>query len=145
MSDSARSAPPPPPLSPPVPRRHGFLIALRVAVGAHAAMVLLQAASAGGLLSGADGMWAVHGAGAGAVHVLGLVQLVAAVLYWRPGGGPPWPAWASLALLLLGMAQSAVGGSGAVAVHVPLGVAVFGLTVWMLTWAMAARRAAVPA
>jgi hypothetical protein len=73
--------------------------------------------------------------GALAVHVLELAQLVAAVLVWRPGRGAGWPALVGLAILLLGFVQSAMGGSGVLAVHVPLGMVVFGLSVWLLVWA----------
>jgi hypothetical protein len=58
-----------------------------------------------------------------------LIQLGVAVAVWRPGRGPGWPALASLALLLAEVAQIAVGYQQRLAVHVPLGVAIFGLTV----------------
>ncbi|MET8863049.1 hypothetical protein ABZW11_08845 [Nonomuraea sp. NPDC004580] len=92
--------------------------------------VLLQAVTAGQLMSG--GAAGLHGMGASAVHLLGLVQLVAAVLLWRPGRGAGWPAVVSAGVLLLGFVQSMLGGSGAVAAHVPLGMALFGLSVWLL-------------
>jgi hypothetical protein len=59
---------------------------------------------------------------------------VAAVLLWRLGRGVGWPALVSLAVLLLGFVQSMLGGSGAVAAHVPLGMALFGLSVWLVVW-----------
>ncbi|MEV0586398.1 hypothetical protein [Nonomuraea sp. NPDC050310] len=102
--------------------------------------VMVQAITAGQLVDG--GSTAMHGIGAGAVHLVQLGQLVAAVLLWRPGRGPAWPAVVSLVILLAGFAQSATGGSGAVAVHVPLGVTVFGLSVWATVWAWSRR--AVP-
>ncbi|WP_049567216.1 hypothetical protein [Nonomuraea sp. SBT364] len=114
------------------PRTNGYLTAFKAAAVLNAAAVLLQAVTAGQLMEGAGR--ALHGAGAGAVHVLGLALLVTAVLVWRPGRGPIWPAAVSLAVLLLGMVQSMAGGSGAVAVHVPLGMALFGLSVWLLAW-----------
>jgi hypothetical protein len=51
---------------------------------------------------------------------------VLAVVRWR-SGGPGWEALAGLALLLAIVVQSAMGQSGQVAVHVPLGVAILGL------------------
>jgi hypothetical protein len=45
---------------------------------------------------------------------------------WR-SGGPGWMALAGLALLLAVVVQNAMGQSGQVAVHVPLGVAILGL------------------
>jgi hypothetical protein len=51
---------------------------------------------------------------------------------WRPGRGPGWPALASLALLLAEELQLGFGYARILALHVPLGVAIFGLTVAIL-------------
>lgn len=107
--------------------------AFKYLISLTAVAVLVQAVSAGQLISG--GSSGMHAAGAGAVHLLQLLTFVAAVLVWRPGRGPAWPAVASLVAMLLGFVQSALGGSGATAVHVPLGMALFGITVWLVTWA----------
>jgi hypothetical protein len=56
--------------------------------------------------------------------------LVAAAVAWARGG-PAWPTAASGLLLAVG-AQVALGYTQQVDVHVPLGVAVLGLTVWLL-------------
>jgi hypothetical protein len=115
-----------------VVQRSGYLTAFRAAALLNAAAVLFQAVTAGQMLGGAGpGM---HGAGSGAVHVLGLVLLVTAVLLWRPGRGAGWPALVSLVALLLGFVQTMLGGSGQVLVHVPLGAALFGVSVWLVTW-----------
>lgn len=121
---------------------NGTLLTLRVLIVAQAAAILAQAVFAGMFLNGDEALRDVHGTGAGAVHLFGLLQLIAAIVYWRPGRGPGWPVLVSLALLLLGIAQSATGGSGAVAVHVPLGMSLFGLTVWLVVWAVRAGRPA---
>ncbi|MEU6998347.1 hypothetical protein [Nonomuraea sp. NPDC046570] len=115
----------------------GVQTAFKVLVTLAAVAVLVQAVTAGQLMSGAAG--GAHGMGSTAVHVLGLLQLIAAVLIWRPGRGPGWPALASLVALLLGFVQSAMGGSGVISVHVPLGMALFGLTVWLTVWAWTRR------
>ncbi|SDM19988.1 hypothetical protein [Nonomuraea jiangxiensis] len=112
--------------------RSGYTTAFKAVTALNTVSVLVQAVTAGQLMSG--GGAGLHGTGALAVHVLGLVQVVAAVLMWRPGRGAGWPALVSVAVLLLGFVQSALGGSGAVAVHVPLGMAIFGLGVWLLVW-----------
>ncbi|MDF5758133.1 hypothetical protein [Spongiactinospora sp. TRM90649] len=104
------------------------LTSLRVAAALQVAAILVQAVTAGQLIGGADTR-GVHGMGAFAVHLFGLIQLVLAVVYWRAGRGPGWPAAVSLILLLLGFAQSAVGGMGNVTTHVPLGLLTFGLAV----------------
>lgn len=116
-----------------VAKGSGYLTAFKVIAALNTLSVLFQAVTAGQLLSG--GSAGSHGMGALAVHVLELAQLVAAVLVWRPGRGAGWPALVGLAILLLGFVQSAMGGSGVLAVHVPLGMVVFGLSVWLLVWA----------
>jgi uncharacterized membrane protein len=60
------------------------------------------------------------------IPLLVLLAVVLAVVLWR-SGGPGWMALASLALLLAIVVQNAMGQSGRVAVHVPLGVAILGL------------------
>ncbi|MEU6781613.1 hypothetical protein ABZ912_20610 [Nonomuraea angiospora] len=120
-----------------VAKGNGYVTAFKAVVVLNTLSVLAQAVTAGQLMSG--GGAGAHGMGAFAVHVLGLLQLVAAVLLWRPGRGPGWPALVGLAVLLLGFAQSALGGSGVLAVHVPLGMTLFGLSVWLLVWAWRPR------
>ncbi|MEV4804528.1 hypothetical protein AB0K18_31400 [Nonomuraea sp. NPDC049421] len=111
----------------------GYATTFKVVTVLNTLAVLLQAVTAGQLMSG--GAAGPHGMGASAVHLLGLVQLVVAVLLWRPGRGAGWPAVVGAAVLLLGFVQSMLGGSGAVAAHVPLGMGLFGLSVWLLVWA----------
>ena len=105
---------------------------LRVAVLLHAAVILAQAALAGQFLAGHGAWLRVHETNAGIIQLVGLVQLVVAVLLWRPGRGPGWPALASLALLVAEELQIGFGYARVLALHVPLGVAIFGLTVAML-------------
>ena len=105
---------------------------LRAVVLLHAALILAQAAFAGQFLAG-DSAWVrVHELNAGIIHLVAFVQLVVAILVWRPGRGPGWPALASLALLLAEELQLGFGYARMLALHVPLGVAIFGLTVAML-------------
>jgi hypothetical protein len=104
---------------------------LRAIVLLHAALVLTQAAFAGQFLAGAA--WVrLHELNAGIIHLVALVQLVVAILVWRPGRGPGWPALTSLALLLAEELQMGFGYARVLALHVPLGVAIFGITVAML-------------
>jgi hypothetical protein len=105
---------------------------LRAIVLLHAALVLAQAAFAGQFIAG-DAAWVrVHEANAGIIHLVAFVQLVVAILVWRPGRGPGWPALASLALLMAEEFQMGFGYARMLGLHVPLGVAIFGLTVAMV-------------
>ena len=70
---------------------------LRAVVLLHAALILARAGFAGQSLAG-DAAWVrVHELNAGIIHLVAFVQLVVAILVWRPGRGPGWPALASLA------------------------------------------------
>jgi hypothetical protein len=102
-------------------------------------MVLAQAAFAGRFLAGDAAGLRAHASNAGLIELVGLLQLGLAVVVWRPGRGPGWPALASLALLLAEGFQVGMGYEGRLAVHVPLGVAIFGLTVTVAlgTWQLA--------
>jgi cytochrome bd-type quinol oxidase subunit 2 len=66
--------------------------------------------------------------------LLALLQVILAVLVWRRDGGPGWLPIASGGLLLA-LIQSMLGMTSQVAVHVPLGLAIFGLTGTLLTHA----------
>lgn len=114
---------------------------LRVAVALELVSLLLQTGTAGQLLAGVAAGRSLHGTGSLFVHVFGLVALVAAILVWRPGRGPWWPAVAGLVLLLGGFAQSAFGGTGQIALHVPVGVTLVVLTTWLLVWSALRRPA----
>jgi hypothetical protein len=120
-------------------RRGQAARALRAVALTHAALVLAQAAFAGRYLGGDAASLRLHERNAELIVTLALVQLVLAVLVWRPGRGPGWPALASLVLWLAEVAQMAFGYGRTLAVHVPLGVAIFGLTVALslATWRLA--------
>lgn len=102
---------------------------LRAVVLLHAALILAQAAFAGQFLAGDPAWVRVHELNGGIIHLVAFVQLVVAILVWRPGRGPGWPALASLALLLAEELQLGFGYARMLALHVPLGVAIFSLTV----------------
>ncbi|MEU6723818.1 hypothetical protein ABZ917_08925 [Nonomuraea wenchangensis] len=118
----------------------GLLYALRVAIIAQAAALLVAASFAGQAVE-TESLAETHVMAGMVVHLIALVQIVLAVLVWRPGRGAGWPALASLALFVLGMAQHftwAVLGA-----HLPNGVMLFGLVLALLIWSWspaAARR-----
>jgi hypothetical protein len=118
----------------------GWIVALmRVVVTLWAALVFIQPVLAGQFLDGNDDLVAVHGMNAAFVLLIALVMLIGAVLLWRPGHGAAWPIGATALLLILVFAQSVLGGSGLLAVHVPLGVLLFGSAVAMLGWVWSRR------
>ncbi|WP_245658671.1 hypothetical protein [Microtetraspora malaysiensis] len=115
----------------------GWIVwSLRIAATGHLAGVLGQAALAGLFVTGDVDMLTLHRDNAGVTHALLYLQLVAAILLWRPGRGPRGPAWASVALIVLETAQIGLGQSRVLAGHFPLGMTIFGgsavLAVW--TW-----------
>jgi hypothetical protein len=102
--------------------------AMRVVPGLLAAAVFAQAVLAGLFLDGGDGWRAWHAVnGMLVLPLLALGQVVLAVLAWRRGRAPGWLAAASGGLLLALLIQNVLGMTNQVAVHVPLGLAIFGL------------------
>lgn len=108
---------------------------LRTVMTLHAVDVFLQAVFAGRFLSGDYGMLGAHGTNAFVVVIIGLVQVILAVLYWRPGRGPGWPALATAGLLVAESIQMELGFTRIIGVHVPLGVAIVSAAILMLVWA----------
>ncbi|MEV7186323.1 hypothetical protein [Kitasatospora sp. NPDC093102] len=113
---------------------------LRVSVALQTATVFLQAVSAGLLLSTSYGE-ALHSVGARVMYGASMLYVLAAVLAWRPGGGSPRPVLYASGFLVLASAQVVLGIAHVPAVHVPLGVLVFGLSVAVLVRMPAARSA----
>ncbi|RJL36199.1 hypothetical protein D5H75_01790 [Bailinhaonella thermotolerans] len=115
---------------------------LRGLVLAVTLLVLAQPVLAGLFVTGDVGMLGLHGAIASFLAALVFFQVVAAILVWRPGRGPAWPIGASVAGFVLVEAQSAAGYARAVALHIPLGVLLFGLSVALLiaVWSPGVRR-----
>lgn len=120
---------------------------LRLLVFTVTVLLILQPVLAGLFVTGDVGMLRMHSTIAGFVTLGLFLQMIAAILLWRPGRGAAWPIWASLALVVLSEAQQAAGYARAVALHIPLGVLLFGFAVALLigTWSpKAARRRSAP-
>jgi hypothetical protein len=109
---------------------------LRTVVTLHLADLFAQPVLAGRFMSGDYQLLGVHRDNGVSVAVIGFVQLAAALLYWRPGGGPRWPVLVSLGLSLAEPLQIYLGFNRIIGIHVPLGVtivataAVFTVLVW---------------
>ncbi|GAA3153645.1 MULTISPECIES: hypothetical protein [Nonomuraea] len=118
----------------------GLLYGLRLAVTAQGVALVVAASFAGQAVETAS-MGESHVMAGMVVHLVALVQIVLAVLFWRPGRGAGWPALASVALFVVGLAQHVTWlWLGA---HLPNGVILFGLITALLIWVWspaAARR-----
>ncbi|GAA4061101.1 hypothetical protein [Actinomadura miaoliensis] len=104
------------------PRFFGLMRATTVFL---AAALLTQGITAGLLLSDEDGSQLHHATG-GVVTIALVLQTIAAFLVWRVGRGSGRYLAVTALLFVFTSIQFVVGGNGNVAVHVPLGVALFG-------------------
>ncbi|WP_328564481.1 hypothetical protein [Streptomyces coelicoflavus] len=116
-------------------RRFSFL---RTAIALQTLTIFLQAVSAGLLLTASYGE-TLHSAGARVMYGASMLYVIAAVLAWKPGGGPLTPVWHASGFLVLASVQVVLGIAHVPSVHLPLGVLMFGLSVLAL-----ARRRALP-
>lgn len=124
--------------------RPGLITALRIVAVATSVVVLLQAVSAGLFVTGQVSFLDMHGYGAMLAGLLVIATLVTAVLRWKPGGGTSQPVLMAVVEVVLVVAQAGLGASRALSLHIPLGVALFGVTLLYAVWACtpaAARRA----
>jgi hypothetical protein len=124
------------------PRGSATVRAMQVVLWLLAVAVFAQAVLAGLFLDGGNGWRAWHATnGMLVLPLLALTQVVLAVLVWRRGPGPGWLTVASLGLLAV-LVQNVMGMTSQVAVHVPLGVAIFGLIGTLLVRARILTRTA---
>ncbi|WP_371502662.1 hypothetical protein OG871_36305 [Kitasatospora sp. NBC_00374] len=104
---------------------------LRVAIFAQTAAILFQAVTAGLLLSSSHGE-VLHSVGARVMYAASMLYVLAAILAWRPGGASPRPVLHASGFLALASAQVILGIAHKPALHVPLGVLMFGLSMLAL-------------
>ncbi|GAA3072164.1 hypothetical protein [Streptosporangium carneum] len=117
----------------------GPLHGLRVLVTAQTVGLLVAASFAGQAARGGADLAETHVTVAMVVHLIALLQAVAALLVWRPGRGAGWPAPASLGLFLVGVGQHL--SRDLPGAHVPGGLTLIGLTAAMLVWVWSPRAA----
>ncbi|TMR89792.1 hypothetical protein EJK15_58940 [Nonomuraea basaltis] len=115
------------------------LMFLRIAIIGQAVAVFVQAITAGLVLSSPHG-GALHSAGSYTLWVVVVVHVIVTILAWRPGGGSPKPIMYAVGFFVLTNAQVALGIAHVEAVHIPLGVLLFGLSVLQLIWIWTGRR-----
>jgi cytochrome b561 len=110
------------------------LVVLRILLVIHAVLVAAQPILAGYFLSGEVDAMSWHGSIGSSLFLIATVQLIAAILYWRPGGGRAWPAFVTLGLIVAELTQVVFGYAQNFAVHVPLGTAIVITVLWMTVW-----------
>jgi hypothetical protein len=122
------------------PARSGAARALAPLIGVTSLGVLLQAVTAGIFMAlrrnGGEAWVGVHDMIANVTVLVSIAAAVVALIAVR--GTRPVVAWGSLVLAVLLIAQTLVGHlmadaelDGLVALHVPLAMLVFGLTIWL--------------
>lgn len=93
-----------------------------------------QAVLVGGVVAGRVDALSLHSTN-GLMLVAGtLALMVALVLAWRPGGGPPWTPLAGLLLSFATAVQLGFGFSRSLGIHVPLATTVIIAQVMVLVW-----------
>ncbi|WP_283135099.1 hypothetical protein [Rhizohabitans arisaemae] len=105
---------------------------LRVLAMAVTLLALVQPVLAGLFVTGDVGMLDLHGMIASFLVVLAFLQIIASILAWRPGRGPAWPVSVSIGIFVVIELQAALGYARAIALHIPVGVLLFGLLVALL-------------
>lgn len=107
----------------------------------HAAVIFGQAITAGFFLSGHGTARHVHTIDAGVItSFLGWIQIIAIVPLARRRGRRA-PIVAAAIIWVCEWAQHATGNAGILAVHIPLGVALFTATSGLLVWVWKPRTA----
>jgi hypothetical protein len=117
------------------PVRRWARVLFRTVVTVEAGLLLAQAGLAGGFLSGHYAALDMHALNAKFIIITGALVLISAVLLWRPGRGPGWPAAVCGVILVAEEVQIIMGFSRVIAVHVPLGVSIIAAVALMLAWA----------
>ncbi|MCX5194698.1 hypothetical protein OOK31_12455 [Streptomyces sp. NBC_00249] len=107
------------------PRATGFV---QVSIALQTLTIFLQAISAGLLLSTSYGE-TLHSVGARVMYGATMLYVIAAIVAWKRGGASPRPILYSSVFLVLASAQVVLGVTHQPALHVPLGVLMFGLSV----------------
>lgn len=102
-------------------------MSLRLVSGIQTILVFTQAVLAGHLLTGQTGARAFHDVlGTEVVTWLAFLQIVFALLLWRPGRGTVWPIPVATVIVAAVVFQIGAGFQGRPALHIPLGVAILG-------------------
>ena len=117
---------------PRTPRTANLLWLLRLLVLFHTVIAFAQAAFAGSFLDGEGSALNLHQlTGTSVITSVSLLQVIVAVVCWRRAQQPAWFAVASFLLFLGEMIQIGLGFTDQLTLHVPLGAAIFGVSLVM--------------
>ncbi|GAA3154027.1 hypothetical protein GCM10010466_51190 [Planomonospora alba] len=117
-----------------------ILWSLRATATLHLLGVLVQAVLAGMFVTGDVDMLTWHRDNGGFTYGMLFFQVVAAILLWRPGRGPAWPALATGALAAPETLQVMLGQERVLIGHFPIGVLDFGASAVLAWWAWTGLR-----
>lgn len=120
--------------------RTPFVLLLRVLAVLTMAAMLWQPTVAGLFTTGRVSYLTLHDIGAGVAALLVALDVVAAVLLRWPGRGSAALIPHAVAMLVLVGAQMALGFTHLLAVHLPLGVLLFGMALGFTARAFARRK-----
>jgi hypothetical protein len=124
------------------PARRWAYWPLRVAALVETVLVFDQAVYAGQFLGGDFAGLGRHQVNARVVFVGALALFGAALLLWRPGGGPGRPAVVCATVPVAVGTQISLGKAHVIGLHVPLGVAIIAASLFVLVWSWRLRRPA---
>lgn len=110
------------------------LAILRGVVALHALGVLTQAIYAGQFLSGIEQAVVAHEAIGLMILAVSLLQVIFAILVTRMRNDSLWFVTTTVVVLLAEALQVGTGFGRFLAVHIPLGVIIFGVVVWQLDY-----------
>jgi heme A synthase len=114
--------------------------ALRIMSAVTAVLLFDQAVFAGQFLDGLYPALHTHRENATLAGISTIITALAAVAAWRRAAGPWWLALAYLGLFGLIALQIVLGFARAIAVHIPLGVAIIALAFWIAVWVWRRKR-----
>jgi hypothetical protein len=107
-------------------------------------MLFAQPLLVGLFLGGDFSKLATHATVGGLAVAMTMLQLVAAVLAWKPGGLPGWVVAVAAAMVVGAVVQIAAGYQRNLGLHVPLGVALAAAGLLILSRAWWPTRSATP-
>jgi hypothetical protein len=116
-----------------------FATGFRIAATAQAIALFTQAVLAGLALSGNPIALTAHMLNGAATLLASGVQTGLAVILWRSRQLPRWAVIASVLLLTGHLSQMMSGRFQAFALHIPLGVGLFGVVTVLVYWAWSSR------